>query len=115
IDMVQIPYNLLDRAVEDAVLPLADKLGLGTLVMEPLATGALVKKAPAPEQIAPFLDHGLATWAQVCLKWILSDPRVSCVIPATRDAQHARDNAVVGQAGHWYDEKERESIAELIA
>ena len=115
IDMVQVPYNLLDRAVEEKILPLVEKLGLGVLVMEPFATSALVKKAPAPEQLEPFLDHGLTTWAQVCLKWILSDPRISCVIPATKSDAHARENALVGDSGPWFDEKERETIGELIS
>ena len=114
IEMVQVPYNLLDRAVEAKLLPLADKLGLGVLVMEPLGTGALARKPPAPETLEPFLDERVATWAQVCLKWILSDPRVTAVIPATANPQHMRENAAVGQ-GDWYDEKERAAIAELVS
>lgn len=114
IDMVQIPYNLVDRVVERSVLPLAEKMGLGVLVMEPLGTGALAKKAPPAELVEPFLDHGLTTWAQVCLKWILSDPRVTAVIPATTSPEHMRDNVAAG-FGHWYDEKERAAIAELLA
>lgn len=113
LDMIQIPYNLLDREVERKVLPLAAKLGLGVLVMEPLGTGALARKAPAPEQLEPFLDHGLTTWTQVCLKWILSDPRVTCVIPATSNPDHMRENASAG-SGPWFDEKERSAIAELL-
>lgn len=114
IDMVQIPYNLLDRAVEKEILPLCEKMGLGALVMEPLGTGAIAKKSPQPEEIAPFLDGDITTWAQVCLKWILSDPRVTCVIPATSSPQHLQENAAAGD-GPWYDEKERSAIAELIS
>ncbi|HWH08902.1 MAG TPA: aldo/keto reductase [Candidatus Thermoplasmatota archaeon] len=114
IEMVQVPYNLLDREVERKVLPLADKLGLGVLVMEPLGTGALARKAPAPEQVEPFLGNGVTTWAQVCLKWVLSDPRVTCVIPATSNPDHMRQNAAAG-SGPWYDEQERAAIADLMA
>jgi len=114
IDMVQIPYNLLDREVEKKILPLCGELGLGVLIMEPLGTGALAKKSPAPEQIEPFFDHGITTWPQVCLKWILSDPRVTSVIPATTSPQHLRENALAGD-GPWFDEKEREAIAELVS
>ena len=114
LDMVQVPYNLLDREVERKVLPLADKLGIGVLVMEPLGTGALARKAPAPEQLEPFLGNGVTTWAQVCLKWILSDPRVTCIIPATSNPQHMRDNAAAG-TGPWLDPKERDAVADLLA
>ena len=114
LDMVQIPYNLLDREVEKKILPLADKLGIGVLVMEPLGTGALARKPPAAEQLEPFLGNGATTWAQVCLKWILSDPRVTCLIPATSNPQHMRDNAAAG-TGPWFDPKERDAIADLVA
>lgn len=113
LDMIQIPYNLVDRKAEEKILPLAEKMGLGVLVMEPLGTGVLAKKAPPPETLAPFLDHGITTWPQVCLKWILSDKRVTAVIPATSKTEHLLENAAAGN-GHWYDEKERDAIAELL-
>ena len=113
VDMIQIPLNVVERRVEERLLPLADRLGLGVHVMEPLGTGALVRKAPPEDQLAPFLDHGTATWAQVCLRWVLSDPRVSAILPATSDPEHLRQNAAVGR-GPWYDEKEREAIADLM-
>ena len=114
IDMVQVPYNVVDRVVERKVLPLAESLDLGVLVMEPLGTGALVRKTPQPEQLEPFLDQTVRTWPQVCLKWVLSDPRVTAVIPATTSAEHARQNVEAGR-GHWYDDAERDAIAALLA
>ena len=113
IDMVQIPYNLADRAVEKRILPEAGKRQLGVLVMEPLGTGALARKAPPAELLEPFLDERVRTWPQVCLKWILSDPRVTAVIPATSSPAHMRENAAAGE-GDWYDDKEREAIAEIF-
>ncbi|MEA3199009.1 MAG: hypothetical protein QOE90_437 [Thermoplasmata archaeon] len=113
LDMIQVPYNLIDRKVEEKVLPLAEKMGLGVLVMEPLGTGVLARKAPPEETWQPFADEEVATWAQVCLKWILSDPRVSSIIPATSSSEHLQENAAVG-GGTWYDEKERAAIADLL-
>ncbi len=115
LDMIQVPYNLIDRSVEQKILPLADKLGLGVLVMEPLGTGVLARRAPPEEAWRPFAEDDITTWAQVCLRWILSDPRVSSVIPATSSPEHLRENAAVGAEGRWYDEKERAAIAELLA
>lgn len=114
VDMVQVPYNVVDRVVEERLLPLAHKQRIGVLVMEPLGTGALVKKAPSEEQLAPFLDEDVRTWPQVCLKWILSDPRVTAVLPATTSPAHMRQNVAAG-SGRWYDDKEREAIVELVA
>lgn len=113
LDMVQIPYNVADRFVEKKILPLCGKMQLGVLVMEPLGTGGLARKSPPAEELAPFLDDRITTWAQVCLKWILSDPRVSAVIPATKDPAHLTENALVGE-GDWFDEKERETITALF-
>lgn len=112
VDVVQVPYNVADHVVAASILPLAAKLQLGVLAMEPLGTGALARKAPPAGALEPFLDARIRTWPQVCLKWILSDPRVSAVIPATTSPTHLRENALVGEGG-WYDEKEREAIAAL--
>lgn len=113
LDMIQVPYNLVDRAIEKRILPAAGKAQMGVLVMEPLGTGALARKTPSPELFEPFLDTNVRTWAQVCLKWILSDPRVTAVIPATSSPAHMRENAAAGE-GDWYDDKEREAIAALM-
>lgn len=113
VDMVQIPYNVIDRFAEKRLLPLAEKMGLGVLVMEPLGTGALVAKTPPPEKLEPFLGNGVETWAQVCLKWILSDKRVTAVIPATTSEAHMRQNAAVG-VGPWYSDEARDQIAALV-
>ena len=114
LDMVQIPYNVIDRTVEKTILPLAQKLGLGVLIMEPLGTGALVGKSPPVDALTPFLDDEIATWPQVCLKWVLSDPRVTAILPATSSMEHLRENALSG-VGRWFDEKERAAIVDLLA
>ncbi|HWG90442.1 MAG TPA: aldo/keto reductase [Candidatus Thermoplasmatota archaeon] len=112
LDMVQVPYNAGDRTVERELLPLAEELGLGVLVMKPLGTGRLLA-APRGFDPARYEPYGVSTWAQVLLKWILSDPRVSAVIPATARPAHARDNCVAGDPP-WFEASERERIARLL-
>jgi aryl-alcohol dehydrogenase-like predicted oxidoreductase len=46
------------------------------------------------------------------LKWVLSDERVDLVIPATRDAEHARSNAAAGTPP-WFDAEQRELVERL--
>jgi aryl-alcohol dehydrogenase-like predicted oxidoreductase len=108
---VQVPYNVEDRAVEQQVLPLAQELDIGVLVMRPLGQGMLARRPPPPEKLQPLAEFGIRTWSQALLKWLLSDPRVTTVIPATSSPQHARDNAEAGQPP-WFGPRERQYVVE---
>ena len=109
IDAIQIPYSPLQRKVEPEVLPLAEELDLGVLVMRPFGEGALLRNPPAPEALA---ELGLSSWPQALLRWVLSDPRCHTAIPATRSPQRMAENAAAGD-GPWLDAEQRERIAEL--
>lgn len=112
IDTIQIPYNPFERAVEREVLPVAAERQLGVIVMRPFGEGALLRQSPPNEALRPFHRFGCTTWPQVLLKWVLSDPRVSVVIPATRDAAHLRSNASAGDVP-WFGPAERAEVANL--
>jgi aryl-alcohol dehydrogenase-like predicted oxidoreductase len=112
ISCVQVPYNVQDRLVEERILPLAAELNIGVLIMKPLDVGALARLRPSAEQLQPFAEFGVRTWAQVLLKWLVSDPRVTTVIPATSNPAHARDNAVAGSPP-WFGATEREAVVRL--
>ena len=80
---LQIPLNPHERTAERELLPLAAELGVAVIVMEPFDSGTLLRRQPRPEELAPLREFGVETWPQALLKWILSDPRVDLVIPAT--------------------------------
>jgi diketogulonate reductase-like aldo/keto reductase len=111
IDAIQIPYSPRQRKVEAEVLPLAEELDIGVLVMRPFGEGALLERTPPQEALA---ELGLDSWPQALLRWVLSDTRCHCAIPATRSPRRMAENAAAGD-GPWLDADERERIAELAA
>jgi aryl-alcohol dehydrogenase-like predicted oxidoreductase len=114
VEMIQIPYNAVDRVVEREVLPLAQSLGLGVLIMRPLGAGALVRQSPPRSELARLEPFGITTWAQALLKWVLSDPRVHCAVPATSKVERATENAQAGDPP-WFDDETREFVAALAS
>ena len=113
VQQIQIPYNARDRLAERELLPAAADHGVGVIVMRPLGEGALARKGPPAEALAPLAAYGVRTWAQALLKFILSDPRVGCVIPATSSSERMRENAEAG-SGPWLDAEAREYVAGLV-
>jgi len=96
LDFVQFTYNLEDRAVEDSLLPLAADSGIATLINRPYQRGALFRKVKGkalPEWAAEF---DCRSWGNFFLKFIVSHPAVTCVIPATAKVDHMRDNMAAG-------------------
>lgn len=112
VDFVQVPYNASETSVTHEVLPLAEELGLGVIVMVPLGSGRLVRRTPSEKDLEPLHAFGVETWSQALLKFVLSDERVSCAIPATSSPERMRENARAGEPP-WFGEEERHYVMEL--
>jgi len=110
LDMVQVPYNPRRREAEQRVLPLAAELGLGVLTHSPLRYGVL-EHPPARAQIEAL---GVETWPQAVLRWIISDPRISCVLTATRTPGRPTENAEAGKPP-WFGPDQRAQVAALLS
>ena len=92
IDFVQVSYNLLDREVEERILPLARDRGIAVIANRPFREGALLRalqRHPLPPWAA---EIGCDGWAQFGLKFIVSHPALTCAIPATSSVAHVRQN-----------------------
>jgi len=109
---IQIPYNPQETAVEREILPLAEDLGLGVVVMRPFGEGGLLRADPGPDALAPLAPFGVQTWPQALLKWILSDPRCHVAIPATSRPERVAENASAAQPP-WLGPDERRLISRL--
>ena len=96
-DFFQVNYSLGDREAEERLLPAARDVGAAVLVNLPFGRNSLFRKAgkrPLPDLAAEF---GAATWAQLFLKFILSHPAVTAVIPGTDRPEYMLDNLQAGR------------------
>ena len=131
----QPEYNLLNRAVEDEVLPACDEYGLGILPFYPLASGFLTGKylrgrdAPEGTRLAagPASERMLTddnfdvlerlddfararghTILELAIGWLASKPNVGSVIAGATRPEQVEQNA---EAGAW--QLDAEEMAEV--
>jgi diketogulonate reductase-like aldo/keto reductase len=113
LDFVQLTYNIVDREVEDRLLPLAMERGMGVIVNRPFQQGALTRRLEG-EPLPPWsAEIGASTWAQLILKFILGHPAVTVAIPATTRVDHAREN-MAAAAHPLPDESMRRRMAAYV-
>lgn len=109
LDFIQVNYALDDRPSAERILPLAKDLGMAVLINLPFGRGSLFQRVgdrPLPDWAAEF---DVETWAQFFLKYLLSHPAVTCVIPGTAKVEYLVDNLGAGR-GRMPDEATRRRI-----
>lgn len=109
IDFIQVNYNIATPAAEQRLLPLAADRGVSVIINRPYAEGSLfsrVRNATLPAWAAEF---DCTSFGQFFLKFILSNPAVTCVIPATTKVHHLEDNMGAG-AGRLPDTATRQRM-----
>lgn len=110
IDFVQVTYNVLDREVEDRILPLARERKIAVLANRPFRQGSLIRSVARHPLPAWAREIDCANWPQLLLKFIVSHPAVTCAIPATSRVDHVREN-VGASFGRLPDDAMRRRIA----
>jgi aryl-alcohol dehydrogenase-like predicted oxidoreductase len=96
-DFFQVNYSLGDREAEERLLPMARDAGAAVLINLPFGRNSLFRKStgkPLPDFAAEF---GATSWAQFFLKFILSHPAVTAVIPGTDKPEYMIDNLKAGR------------------
>jgi aryl-alcohol dehydrogenase-like predicted oxidoreductase len=123
----QPPYNLLDRRIENELVPLCQRYGLAILPWSPLAGGILAgrytggatpddsraarngagspfdqrrssKALAAAERVAELARERGMTSSQLALLWVKDQPAVTAPIIGPRTMAHLEDNlAVLGK------------------
>ena len=96
-DFFQVNYSLGDRAAEERLLPAAHDAGAAVLINLPFGRNSLFKKSAGKPLPGFAAEIGAISWAQIFLKFILSHPAVTAVIPGTDKAEYMRDNLNAGR------------------
>jgi aryl-alcohol dehydrogenase-like predicted oxidoreductase len=124
IDTVQVIYNVFDQSPERKLFPLAMARGIGVLARVPLDEGSLTgkidehtsfppgdfregyfkgdRKRQVREHVESLLrDLGVdaARLPEIALRFCLSNPAVSTVIPGMRSLRNAESNCAVPDKG----------------
>jgi diketogulonate reductase-like aldo/keto reductase len=112
IDFVQLGYSLATRAPEAELLPTAASRGIAVIANQPFEQGDMFRRVRG--RAVPDWAHEFdcASWAQLFLKYILAEPAVTCVIPATNNPEHMKDNLSAGFGG-LPDARQRQQIRQL--
>ncbi|HEX8038678.1 MAG TPA: aldo/keto reductase [Chryseosolibacter sp.] len=113
VDFIQINYNLAERNAEKKLLPLAREKGVAVLINQPFGSGTLFQKARGKQLPEWSKEFGCQSWAQFFLKFILSNPAVTCVIPGTSKPNHMLDN-IRAAFGPLPNQQQREEMVALI-
>jgi len=108
-------YSLLWREAEIAILPAAKEQGMGIIIGSPLQQGALSRRydteieggAPwlSPPRRAQyralyaFLDEIGLPLAEVALRFVISNPDISCVLSGARSPQEIEQNVAAVEKG----------------
>ena len=123
IDSVQVIYNIFDQNPEDALFPTCEEMNVAVIARVPFdegtLTGTLTKETtfPAddwrskyfvPENLIPSVDRAEAlrplvpagsSLPEMSLRFILSNPAVSTIIPGMRKIGHVESNISASDPG----------------
>ncbi len=116
VDAVQVIYNIFDQAPEDELFPVCRQLDVAVIARVPFDEGSLTGKlrldsrwpegdwrnhyfgsdnlkasVARAEALRPLIPDGMSM-PELALRFILSNPDVSTVIPGMRKMRHVEDN-----------------------
>ena len=107
----QINYSLADRDAEERLLPAAMDSGCAVLTNLPFGRASMFAKVsgkPLPDWAA---EIDATSYAQIFLKFLISHPAVTAVIPGTDKPQYMLDNLGAGR-GRMPDAAMRKRMAD---
>jgi diketogulonate reductase-like aldo/keto reductase len=110
-DFIQINYSVSATNADKRLLPLARDTGVAVMINRAFDDGRLFARVADKALPGWAAEAGVTTWAQMFLKFVISHPAVTVVIPATGKPDRQSDNLKAG-LGRDLTAAER---AELVA
>lgn len=95
-DFLQINYSVTNRGAEKRLFPMAKDLGVAVLANRNFNDGRLFNQVKGKALPGWAAEAGITSWAQMFLKFALSDDAVTAVIPATGKPDRQSDNLQAG-------------------
>jgi aryl-alcohol dehydrogenase-like predicted oxidoreductase len=124
VDAVQVIYNIFDQNPEDELFPACREMDVAVIARVPFdegtLTGTLTTQSRWPEgdwrntyfvpenlipsveradALKPVAERAAMTLPEMALRFILSDPTVSTIIPGMRKTKHVESNIAASDAG----------------
>ena len=113
-DFVQINYAVSAPQAATTIFPLAQELGIAVIVNRAFDDGELFARANAMQLPGWAGELGIDSWAQLFLRFVLSQAAVTAVIPATGKPHRQADN-LKGGLGALLDAKQQADVIRLFA
>jgi diketogulonate reductase-like aldo/keto reductase len=109
IDFVQCGYSLATREAEKRLFPVCAARGVAVIINQPLERGTLFRAVRGKALPGWAAEFDCTSWAELFLKYLIAEPAVTVVIPATNKPDHMADNLKAG-FGRLPDARQREQI-----
>ena len=113
LDFVQFNYSIFARHAEERLLAAAADLGVATIINLPFGEGRHFQQVKNKDLPPWAFEFDIHSWGAFFLKYIISHPAVTCVIPATANPRHALENMQAG-SGSLPDAAMRNKMVEYL-
>jgi aryl-alcohol dehydrogenase-like predicted oxidoreductase len=136
----QVPYSMVNRKIEEEIVPICIEKNIGILAYSPMQRGLLTGRIKAGhqfnegdtrpstpyykepnltkiltivEKMRPVAENHNATIAQVVLNWTMNRPGITCVLAGARNRGQVLENT--GTAGFKLLSEETDLIDSLVS
>ena len=113
IDFAQFNYSIGERDAEERLLPICQDYGVATIINRPFMRGKLFRSFKNQTLPNWCKDYDISSWGQFFLKYIIANPAVTNIIPATSKSKNMLDNSIAGM-GRVTDLKIQKRMLEML-